>query len=481
MGQDDQSQASRTRLWPAILGLLFAAAVAAAVCRPPSTRFLTWAELWGAGLVRMLAVWIACVGAAWACTGLSPTLSRIDSRRLILATSLNALWLTPLALFIREHSMWTVAIAATLAIVVTQSIQAFQASFATPSSKESLLFSLHPDHLPLSFKQAPQISTAAALCAQCGLLAAFAGYPFAAALLVGIAFAAWTWSYGYNAPAAYRLQLTSAAEVRTIMLVTLSFIFVLGALFPYLQTLHGYGRHGISVGQFGAPPGGLGHHRGQPIHVTSPEKSAVTASEGESGIILLPATQTLTKLVAPTPTRFTTLPTNGRPSDPLIIPFSGVYWFFKAPDMQPPKTARQAQASPDKVEIRSTDRRPLSIEAHDYLGNLIDLNCCSRIQIAIRNADRYPETVSLELVLVNTSLPSRPSESLGIMMVRSTRPWNIYGNPSPASETLNFSIPSRPSLHRFDEVKIVFRLDRARADAGAKIAIDHFVLVPRGL
>jgi hypothetical protein len=164
-----------------------------------------------------------------------------------------------------------------------------------------------------------------------------------------------------------------------------------------------------------------------------------------------------------------------------VIPFNGVYWFFKAPDVQPPKGSRQAHASPETVDIRSTDRRPLSIEAHDYLGNLIDLNCCSRIQIAIRNADRYPETVSLELVLVNTSLPSRPSESLGRMIVKSTRPWNIYEKPAPASETLNFAIPHRPTLRRFDEVTIVFRLDRARADAGAKIAIDHFVLVPRGL
>jgi hypothetical protein len=30
-------------------------------------------------------------------------------------------------------------------------------------------------------------------------------------------------------------------------------------------------------------------------------------------------------------------------------------------------------------------------------------------------------------------------------------------------------------------MKIVFRLDAFRADDGAKIAIDHFVLIPRGL
>lgn len=475
----EETAVSQPRSWVAMCALAFAAAVAATTCRLPSLRLFSWSELWGAALVRMLAVWIACAGAAWAFSALTPNLSGLQLRRFIVHTSLNAIWLAPLTLLIRENSLWTIAVAALLAVLVTNSLRESQLSIASASPEESLLFSLRPDSLPLSFKRAPQISTLAALCAQGGILAAFAGYSLSSALLIAGGFAAWTWAYRRNTPVARCEDFLS--EPRCLMLVSLAFLFVAGALFPYLQTSHGYGRFGISVGNHGPVLNGSGHRGGQPIHVTNPEKSALSASDGESGIILLPAAQTITKLVAPAPMQLATLPTNGRSSDPLIIPFNGVYWFFKAPDLQPPRTSREAHVSPDKVDIRSTDRRPLSIEAHDYLGNLIDLNCCSRIQIAIRNADRYPETVSLELVLVNTSLPTRPSESLGRALVKSTQPWNIYGKPSSASETLNFSIPQHPSLHRFDEVRIVFRLDRARADAGAKIAIDHFVLVPRNL
>ena len=123
-----------------------------------------------------------------------------------------------------------------------------------------------------------------------------------------------------------------------------------------------------------------------------------------------------------------------------------------------------------------------TMEAHEHLGNMLDLDCCSKIQIAIRNADHYPETVSLELVLINASVPGKPSQSLGTMMVKSTRPWKLYDEPAkPVSETLNFVIPTHASIRRFDEVMVVFRLDAARADAGPKIAIDRFVLVPRGL
>ena len=121
------------------------------------------------------------------------------------------------------------------------------------------------------------------------------------------------------------------------------------------------------------------------------------------------------------------------------------------------------------------------MEAHQNLGSRIDLNCCSRIQVAIRNTDRYPETVSLELILTDTSLPKRPSQSLGSIKVRSTRPWGLYGDRPAVGETLTFEVPARSAINRFDEVTVVFRLDPARADFGAKIGIERFVLVPRGL
>jgi hypothetical protein len=87
----------------------------------------------------------------------------------------------------------------------------------------------------------------------------------------------------------------------------------------------------------------------------------------------------------------------------------------------------------------------------------------------------------MELVLIDTTVRGKPSQSLGKVMVKSSRPWNIYDERPPASETLNFAIPVRASIRRFDEVVVVFRLDSARADAGPKVAIDRFVLVPRGL
>jgi hypothetical protein len=333
-----------------------------------------------------------------------------------------------------------------------------------------------------SAKFRPQVCIAAALCAQIGTLAILGGYSLAGAIVVGIAFAVWTWSMPQWPSSNSHPATLEDLHSRSLLVGLMAVVVTIAGLIPYVRGSSGFGLLGSShkhPAHGTADGGGRTRHSARLQVADGPGNNA---SEGNAGIVLWPVNQVETKLVAPTPIDLTQNRAHGRDTNPLVIPFNGVYWFFKAPDVRPPKTSRQAQASPDAVDIRSTDRRPLSIEAHDHLGSLIDLNCCSRIQVAIRNADRYPETVSLELVLTDTSRPSEPSESLGRMMVRSTRPWGIYDQQhNPVSETLNFAIPPRGTLRCFDEVKIIFRLDRARADSGARIAIDHFVLVPRGL
>ena len=131
--------------------------------------------------------------------------------------------------------------------------------------------------------------------------------------------------------------------------------------------------------------------------------------------------------------------------------------------------------------IHSTDWRPLRMEAHQNLGTLIGLDCCGTIQVAIRNADEYPTSISLEVVLVDTTAPGKPSQSLGRMYIVSRRRWKSDDHPQPSRENFNFLIPSNSAIHRFDEVRVLFRLDGFRARAAAKIGIDHFTLVPRGL
>jgi hypothetical protein len=476
---------------PPIGGLLVGAVVASLVCRLPFSHSLSLRELIGAAVQRVLEVLLAAAITVWALCAISPQTTNLNTRRLILRTSLDALWLVPLALFLRENSAWAVAMAAVLVASAVKSFRFLQdiSVPGDPLEDPGQSPALSPSRSPFSLTESSpyfrrQLSAAAvALCAQTGAIAAFAGDSFTASVLVGACSGVWTWSFTREIPSARpQPSAQSRSLSRASFILALAIIFTAVGLVPYLR--HTYGIRG-----FGVPSR---YHARQEFsqldplaqagHDKTSDNSIAGTREGDPGVVLWPEKLTRTKLVAPAPVIGNTLLTSHRSAEPLVIPFEGVYWFFKAPDMHPPRSSREEHGSPELLDIRSTDHRPLSMEAHENLGSTIDLNCCSRIQIAIRNADHYPETVSMELVLINSSTPGKPYQSLGEMMVKSTRPWKLYDKRlPPVSETLNFAIPAASPLHRFDEVKIVFRIDAARADAGPRIAIDHLVLVPRGL
>ena len=163
---------------------------------------------------------------------------------------------------------------------------------------------------------------------------------------------------------------------------------------------------------------------------------------------------------------------------PLSIPFSGEYWMFRWPYARPPKTSFFQRGSPAALSFSSTDHRPLQMEARHKLDQPVALSCCSAIRLEIRNADRYPGTISLELVLINNEQPGAPSLSLGHYNVTS-RPDFSRDPIVPAHETLEFPIPATAALDSFNEFKIVFLRARVRMDKSAKLAIDRFILMPR--
>ena len=189
------------------------------------------------------------------------------------------------------------------------------------------------------------------------------------------------------------------------------------------------------------------------------------------GVILWPEVKPVTTLVAPVPAG---AGFSAQAAHPLGILFSGEYWMFRRPSRRPPYGSFFRRGSPASLGFLTTDHAPLQMEAHHKLDQPIDLRCCGRIQIAIWNADRYPGTVSLELILIDTGQPARPLQSLGEAPVKSS-PGNL-----PVRETLEFSIPAVRVLRRFNEFQVVFHRDRRRMDKSARIEIDRFVLLPAG-
>ena len=147
---------------------------------------------------------------------------------------------------------------------------------------------------------------------------------------------------------------------------------------------------------------------------------------------------------------------------------------FRWPYTQPPPNSYVARRSPLKSGFRTTDGAPLYMEAHQNFGRLIDLKCCSSIQLAIKSVD---ESTTFSLILTNTTLPGSATLFLGVREVISTAQEQAAGPALAKERVVSFDVPPTPAIREFDEATIVF--NRSFARASAKVEIERFIFVPR--
>jgi hypothetical protein len=256
--------------------------------------------------------------------------------------------------------------------------------------------------------------------------------------------------------------------------ILLAIGLTIGGAIPNLMRGPGGGDSAFGNSPAGQPPGMPGAGRDD-----LPDASAgdLAGAGGFPGVILWPEIKPIPTLIAPMPQT----PNGGGPAvmpRPLAIPFAGEYWMFRWPYARPPKTSFFHRGSPAALSFVSTDHQPLLMEARHKLDQSVALSCCSAIRLEIRNADAYPDTIALELVLIANDRPGAPSLNLGRRDVTS-RPDASRDPVTPVPETLEFPIPSAAALDAFDEFRVVFQRARRRMDKSAKLAIDRFILVPR--
>ncbi len=210
--------------------------------------------------------------------------------------------------------------------------------------------------------------------------------------------------------------------------------------------------------------------------------TVLAADDAVPGIILRPKIGNYITIAPPLPTlRVFDAKSNKRRADPVSIPFYGAYWLFRASEKTLPAGAVEVRGDADSTSFKTTDFSPISMEARQNFGSLIELSCCSAVELVISNGDRRPGTVAVELILTNTTLPDQPHQSLGIAPVNSTLRW-FPGDDRPAvTEVLTFRVPAQAAIQSFDEATIRFELRSPREQWSAKIAIEKFRLISRGL
>ena len=387
-------------------------------------------------------------------------------------TSRAAVWFAPAIILFTALSPAAVAAAAVLVVSATRLIFHEWRLTHPPRPQAAVVgmfawAQLPPPH----FWKDAAASLTASLSFQCAAAAfllrrpLLAGAAFALALAVGTVVVATRSSPRPRPP-----ESLPRSFLGVLLTLVLAIGLTVGGMLPGILRGDGsglgFGTGGGGTATVAAPapkPSNDGGAGDRPDLSRFPE--AAFSDSGFPGVILWPEVKPYATLIAPVPQRADGLGTVE--VKPMSIPFSGEYWMYRWPFARPPRTSYFQRGSPANLSFKTTDRRSLQMEARHKLSQSIALDCCRAIDLAIRNTDRFPDTIALELVLIDDEHGER-SVSLGSQPVTSA-----------PEQTLSFPMPAASDIFAFDEFRIVFVRDRKRADQSAKVEIERFILQPR--
>ena len=426
---------------------------------------------------------LACFASAAITLGLYLLIARsgrTDALLAALRTSAVAVWFAPATLLLSELSPLALGAALVLVISTTRLLylqwQAIHAGQPVDEFvQERKLFS--PPPAPLRLKDlAPALIASLGL--EAGIVAVLMGNPLLGAVLFSLATAMLTLASlaagAYDPPGQRSLPRSILGLALTIILAA---GFTVGGLADHIQR-HGSGWHWGSPYHAGPVQSARAllerllhgnesdRPKGSVTRVYAPPTSSGSVEINDKsfpGVVLFSEPRPRAKLMEPRP-GWARNTISSVPMEPSIIPFSGEYWMFRPPDTEPPRKSYTRWGNPETQSFLTTDHATMTMQARQRLEHPIDLSCCGEIQIAISNADRYPGTVALELILIDNGAP----QSLGTVAV-----------PTRTEALLSFPIPGGSTIRQFDELEVMFHRDRVRIDRSARISIQRFVLMPR--
>jgi hypothetical protein len=469
--------------------------------QPQSHRY-SWASLAGSALGYAVFAWAWSILITFGLYLTIPRRERGDAVWATLRTSTTAVWFAPAIILLTQMSPAALAAALVLVISATRLIYTqwrvlYPRLEAAPAYAPMDLLFGEGEPAPLLIRELMP-ALAVSLCLQSGIMAMLLHVPLlAGALFAMSASVATVFAISSGASDAGRTRDLPRSVLGVVLTVLLAAGMTIGGMSGRVM------RHSGAPGnaESGREPDPVESTRAllrelfygeqppdaQKAQETPPSKDAAdqvpklpqdatTFPDGSyPGVILEPEVKPVTRLVAPVAAN---RGLSGATPRPYSILFGGDYWMFRWPYRRPPQNSYYRKGNPSTLSFSTTDHWPLMMEAHQRLDQPIDLNCCRQVQVEIRNADRYPGTVSLELYAMATDSPGAPATSLGSAQVHSAP--DLKRDPVAAvPEILEFTITEDEALAACNELKVVFRRDRSRADKSARVAVERFVLVPK--
>jgi hypothetical protein len=433
------------RIRPAIAGL-GAAALVAWFARPvPPRGLFTPNRAISSSLLYLIAVTAACAVGVLVASRKNRRGRESSIRRL----TAIAIWFAPAAIFLASRRTFAVYLGSlsTLEVIAVLLISAGLWWLDRPESPPDLAYSGGMFALPHTTRLMRQLPLSIGLALLAEFIAALVvSEEVFVAILLACAAAALFWRA--------RNSIRPVRKLRALT-TTLAVMLTVAGIFHFVGLpLHsGDARKGTS--------GGSDPNTNPPYT----EAGAGNGLDGWAGVILIPEVKKHVTIVP----AINADVLRKQDAKPLTIPFYGVYWFYRFPATGVPANAVTMRGTPEDIRFRSQGRTPLKMEAHQNLGKLIDLSCCSRIQVAIHNSEHSPEPNRLQLILADSSGKGQPAESLGMQPVDGSE-----------DQVLDFPIHANFQLRSFDEFTVRFFRGWVQSQLSARISVERFVLVPRG-
>ena len=205
-------------------------------------------------------------------------------------------------------------------------------------------------------------------------------------------------------------------------------------------------------------------------------KEAALGSSGYESVILWPYARK-DPIVPPVVVENNLL--GPRTKEPLILRFSGPYWYLQPPNKLPGQTAHLAKGSPLGFDIQSSNSMPLIMDAHQYLSSAIRVARCREITVELANRDNRIGAISLGVLLTDGTSAKKPTLYLGEQPIMSTRSEYFSIKSAPVFETLRFPVPLGTRMQKFNEITVLILPDIEHRFEAPKIAIEQFELFPR--
>jgi hypothetical protein len=451
-------QISSPLILPMLGSILATSVIASIVILPPTRATLDLQQLLLRAAIDLLIVACIHVVTVWSIWRLIRDYVEPSAGILTIHIWAVVVWLPLITMLSAERSLW---ISCIVPWGFANAVTFLNLWSKLPQENEPLsgitpVFLQPPSITPLWIALLPYCITVFTL--HLGLMLLLTGHPWSATALIS----AGVMLFLLRHPFVHGKAKSRRKFSRFSMLQTAAVFFLIStALTPYLQKAYGL----RSLASYFPVP---------TAHVRPGVKTALGSHF--SGVILTLPAKLHPRIEPPTASDATSFSSTF--AKPVVIPFDGVYWYFKQPDSRPADDAHIQQGDPLKANVRSTDYRELAMEAHQTLPTPIPGDCCRAMRLELLNGDDRPGVIHAELLLRDTSDKTGSSLLLGSIAIPSSQLEHIALGRPPVPESLRFQIPAKAHGRHFDEITVVIKPSSSRALAGSKIAIQNFVLVP---